>query len=189
MCHPFLTDPSLYTFLLECDRELAAEAQADGCACGGRLHVSHYTRQPRGVPDGLPDAYPLRFSFCCDRCRRRTTPRSLRYFGRRLYPAAIFLLISALQLGCPSDLRRFQRAYDLDRRTLARWRAWWNERFARCVFWQILRARFRRPPDRDRLPSALLAGSSGTFLQRLLSTLRLLGPLTVGSPSLDSHAM
>ena len=89
VCHELLCDAKLYFHLLRIDRDLAAAERAKGCpACGGRLDVADYPRKPRGGAAELPDEYGRRFSFCCDACRRRVTPPSVRYFGRRVYMAA-----------------------------------------------------------------------------------------------------
>ena len=99
MCHATLQDPKLFSFLLLFDQDLAAQARAAGCACGGVLHSARYPRKPRGAPRELLDQYRSRLSFCCAACRRRTTPESVRYLGRRVYVAAVVLLVSAMRAG------------------------------------------------------------------------------------------
>jgi len=99
VCHAPLQDPKLYSFLLLIDQDLAAQAQSAGCACGGVLHSARYPGKPRGAPRNLLDQYRSRLSFCCAACRRRTTPESVRYLGRRVYLAAVVLLVSAMRAG------------------------------------------------------------------------------------------
>ncbi len=72
-----------------------------GCSCGGRLHSANYPRAPRGGPDHLPEEYRSRFSFCCDRdgCRKRMTPPSVRFLGRKVYLGAVVILVSAMRQG------------------------------------------------------------------------------------------
>ena len=36
--------------LFEMDKQLAAKVKAQGCVCGGRLHIANYPRKPRGLP-------------------------------------------------------------------------------------------------------------------------------------------
>ena len=101
-------------------------------ACGGALHSASYDRKPRGCPAGLGQEYAQRFSFCCavDGCRKRTTPPSLRFLGRKVYLATVVTLISAMLLGTtPARLARLSIVPGIDRRTLARWRAWWRSTF------------------------------------------------------------
>ena len=128
-----LADAKFHEQLLVFDRDLAAAARAARCwLCGGALHAASYDRKPRGCPAGLAQEYAQRFSFCCavDGCRKRTTPPSLRFLGRHVYLATVLTLISALMLGTtPSRLARLSVVPGLDRRTLARWRAWWRPTF------------------------------------------------------------
>ncbi len=70
MCHVLLGNAKLYRHLLRIDRDLAAAERAAGCAACGRLDAADYPRKPRGGPAVLPEGYALRFSFCCDACRR-----------------------------------------------------------------------------------------------------------------------
>jgi hypothetical protein len=102
MSHTALVDARDWKLLLEADRELAAEARARGCACGGRLHSARYGRKPRrGVPWELWEDYRWRESLCCERegCRRRMPPPSLRFLGRRVYLGALVVLVSAMTGG------------------------------------------------------------------------------------------
>ena len=64
----------------------------------GMLHSARYPRKPRGGLDDLGPDYATRLSFCCavDGCRRRTTPPSVRYLGRRVYLGAVVVLVTAM---------------------------------------------------------------------------------------------
>ena len=105
-----LADAKFHEQLLVFDRDLAASARAARCwLCGGALHSASYDRKPRGCPAGLGQEYAERFSFCCavDGCRKRTTPPSLRFLGRKVYLATVVTLISAILLGTtPARLAR-----------------------------------------------------------------------------------
>ena len=63
-------------------------------ACGGVLHSARYPRKPRGGPPELRQTDNSRLSFCCAQCRRRHTPRSVRYLGRRVYLATVVVFAS-----------------------------------------------------------------------------------------------
>ena len=89
---PALIRKCLFELLFAIDQDLAANARAAGCpACGGRLHSVRYPRKPRGGPADLGPEYDWRFSFCCagEGCRRRATPPSVRFLGRRVYLGAV----------------------------------------------------------------------------------------------------
>ena len=88
-----LSDATLFDALLEIDHDLADTAQAGGCLiCGGRLDHADYPRKPRGYPATLDAAYDRRTSFCCDDCRTRLTPMSVRFLGRKVYLGVVVLL-------------------------------------------------------------------------------------------------
>ena len=107
-----LQDSRLYAFLMEVDRDLALQAQRSKCrSCGGTLHSACYLRKPRGMPAGVDPgpAYPVRFSFCCsvEGCRRRHTPPSVRFLGRKVYLGVMVALLPPSARGfSPSHRRR-----------------------------------------------------------------------------------
>jgi hypothetical protein len=102
-------DSRCFDLLLRLDEDLAAEARRAGCQCGGLLHGARYVRKPRGGPAGLSAETAVRFSFCCatEGCRRRTTPPSLRFLGRKVFFGVVVLLVPALRDGpTPERLAR-----------------------------------------------------------------------------------
>ena len=191
MYQAVLADAKFHEQLLAFDRDLAASARAARCwRCGGALHSGSYARKPRGCPAGLGREYAERFSFCCavDGCRKRATPPSLRFLGRRVYLATVVTLISALMLGTtPSRLARLSVVPGLDRRTLARWRVWWRSSFTDGPFAAVAMAALVPPVDTAALPVSLLDRFAGELREQLIALLRFLGPLT-GGASCDERA-
>ena len=191
-----LADARFHDLLLACDRDLADLCRAEGCACGGRLHSARFPRQPRGLSKSLRSRlgpeYDQRFSFCCavDGCRTRETPASLRFLGRKIYLAAIVVLISIMRNGVTaSRMEGIGEAIRVDRRTVERWRAWWRDAFTATPFWRIARAAFMPPVDHDHLPAALIERFIGGDQEQLLGLLRFLGPITGGDNVADrAHA-
>jgi hypothetical protein len=126
----------------------------------------------------------LRLSLCCARhgCRKRKTPPSLRFLGRKVYLAATIILIAILREGATqARMRRLTALIHVDRRTVERWRTWWRDAFTATPFWRSARASFMPPADEARLPSALLEHFVGNSLtERLVALLRFLGPITGG---------
>jgi len=95
-----LADATLFEALLKIDRELADAAQAGGCLiCGGRLDHADSPRKPRGGPANLGSEYDRRTSFCCADCRKRLTPMSVRFLGRKVYLGVVVLLACVLRQG------------------------------------------------------------------------------------------
>ena len=188
MYQAVLADAKFHEQLLVFDRDLAASVRAARCwLCGGALHSASYDRKPRGCPGGLGQEYAERFSFCCavDGCRKRTTPPSLRFLGRHVYLATVVTLISAMQLSItPSRLARLSVVPGLDRRTLARWRAWWRSTFSDSPFAAVARAAVAMPIDIAALPVSLLDRFAGDVSGRLIALLRFLGPLTGGASAM-----
>lgn len=154
--------------LLWLDRQIAEQTRTRNCRCGGRLHCSDYDRKPRGVPDDCVKYVSRRFSFCCASpgCRRRTTPPSVRFMGRRVYVAAAVLMVAA---GW-SDVDESE----VPNRTRRRWRAYFARQLVETSRWREIRARLDSPVDESRLPGSLLERLPGNRSEVLISGLRLL---------------
>jgi hypothetical protein len=69
----------------------------------------------------------------------------------------------------------------LDRRTLARWRAWWRSTFTDTPFAAVAKAAVAPPIDIAVLPVSLLDRFAGDLREQLIALLRFLGPLTGGA--------
>jgi hypothetical protein len=159
MYHVLLRNATFWTFLFEIDQNLAEACRQEGCSCGGRLHGANYPRKPRGGPRDLPEEYRRRLSFCCDRegCRKRVTPPSARFLGRKVYLGAIVILVSAMRQGpTPRRVRELTELFDVDRRTIYRWRDFWNDHFPQTTFWKVARARLVPVHDIVDFPRSLL---------------------------------
>jgi hypothetical protein len=180
-----LADAKFHAQLLAFDRDLSATARAAGChRCGGALHSARFARKPRGCPAGLGSDYDQRFSFCCavDGCRKRTTPPSLRFLGRKVYLATVVTLIAAMLHGTtPARLARLSVVPGIDRRTITRWRAWWRSTLTVGPFAAVVAAAVMPPVDIAALPVSLLERFAGDLAGKLTGLLRFLGPLTGGA--------
>jgi hypothetical protein len=184
MCHPLLKDSTFYSFLYKIDKDLAEKVREARCPfCGGALHTSDYDRKPRGLLVELERKFARRLSFCCavDNCRSRTTPPSVRFFGRKVYLTVFVCLITAMRQGAtPQGARRLQQELGVDRRTLERWRKWWQESFPKTRFWSEARVQLgSNGPYGSLLPRSLLEcfGALGSQ-EGLLRFLRFLSPIS-----------
>ena len=173
-------------FLEKVDADLAEIERVKGCRyCPGKLHRADYKRKPRGMKFWPKDPEDTkRLSFCCDQegCRRRHTPPSVRFLGRRVYGGVVAVLIPALAHGLkPERMVQIRQALDLmiDRRTLERWRQWWLGLFVGSSFWKEVRARFMPPLCQQTLPLSLcLSFEVEERRDRLLELLKFLAPIT-----------
>jgi len=186
MCHAFLTDARFYRFLFQIDQAIADEVQSAGCPhCGGALHVSCYPRKPRGIAGVLDESYEYRLSFCCAQqgCRRRSTPPSVRFLGRKVFLCVMVVLVTAMEHGLTAKRRRqLIDELGLYPQSLSRWRRWWRQTFAVSRCWRTEQGNFMPPIQADELPGALLGRLSGQPLAlRLCRLLLLVAPVTTTS--------
>jgi hypothetical protein len=183
-----LADARFHELLLVFDRDIAVDARRGRCPlCRSVLHSARYRRKPRGRLCRLGEEHDWRFSFCCarDGCRKRETPPSLRFLGRKVYLAAMVVLIAIMREGATAvRMRRLSELAGVDRRTVERWRKWWRDTFTAGPFWQSARAAFMPPVDQDRLPASLIERFTGGGGERLMALLRFIAPITGG----DGHA-
>ncbi len=175
-----LQDRRVHELLEKVDRDLAWKAQRGRCEhCGGQLHRGDYPRKPRGGPD-----WDKRYSFCCSRegCRKRKTPPSVRFLGRKVYVGVVVVLVSAMMQGLSEErVKRLRHALEIDRRTLGQWREWWMRSFVRGVFWRAERGRFRWPVVEDQMPLGLVEAFGAWRREGLVNLMKFLSPITTSS--------
>lgn len=185
MSHNFTLNASQHAILLRIDDELALSTQKRGCpACGGTLHQADYPRSPMGIPAKMRVYYEQRNSFCCRICRKRTTSKSVRFFGRRWYPEPLFILISALRFG-PSARRctQIQKHFGITMSacTWKRWRLWWATVFAQTDFWKQAKGIVPISHFNGPFPRVLLSLFSGTLEEKFILLFRFFAPITAGA--------
>lgn len=172
-----------FEVLVEVDRAVARRVAAAGCpVCDGPLHRSDYDRKPRGAliaPSG--EAFVRRFSLCCGRegCRKRATPPSVRFLGRRVYLGAVVIMASvvALALRAASEIRR---QTGVPARTTGRWLGWWQGPFLVTEEFVTICAQLIGV-EVGRVPASIVGQLAGPWTERVRSLLAWLAPLTTGS--------
>jgi hypothetical protein len=186
MSHKFLFNASFHLFLNKIDQEFLDKERKKGCCyCQGVLHQADYPRSPFGVPSAFRASYNERFSLCCSQCRKRVTPPSVRFFGRRWFPAPLLILISALMLGI--NERRLEQVrrhlgITVSESTWKRWRRWWREQFMQTPFWRQMKGLFPPAPDlAGFFPRSLLDVFQGKLEEKIFQCLTLLAPITAGN--------
>jgi hypothetical protein len=178
-----LQDKRLYEFLDKVDENFASRVKSRGCEhCGAVLHRADYERKPRGAQ--FDPSWDRRSSFCCSRdgCRKRHTPPSVRFLGRKVYAGVIVVLVSAMMHGPNRQrLERLQQALGIDRRTLKRWRHWWTVIFVQCAFWKAKRGRFKGKMSPAQMPLCLVQAFGAQQMEGLVKLMKFLSPITTQS--------
>lgn len=184
MSHVPEYDAKFLKALAEIDAEHAEQVHRSGCRqCGGALDHADYARKPRGELGEAAGSYERRCSFCCrvDGCRKRATPASLRFLGRKVYIAVLVIVASAagrsMRLG---GRGRAAQVHGVPVRTVRRWLDWWQTVFALGSFWSEAKGFFGTPVDVDKLPTSLLErfGIGSVGLEKMLRFTR---PITTES--------
>jgi hypothetical protein len=189
VCHDFLADASFWQSLSELDQLIAEQVRVKGCPyCGDVLHAASYPRKPRGIARAvLGEHYQSRLSFCCQRdgCRKRCTPPSVRFLGRKVYLGVAITLICAVKQGLSASRRtRLIDELDLWPQTFYRWQRFWREQVPATSYWQTLRARLMPSTDISTLPDGLLSQLSGENLcHQIVRFAQLMTPLSTTSCS------
>lgn len=179
-CQSLLTHPKLNELLEKVDWEFAQEALLGGCLhCGAKLHWGCYERKPRGGPW----KWDKRYSFCCSQegCRRRRTPPSVRFLGRKVYTGAVLVLVSAMTDSITEwTVRRLRELLGISRRTLKRWQDWWQHGVLQSAFWKGARSRFLPPVEEKKsFVGSLWQRFGADSPEGLVRLLRFLSPLSI----------
>jgi hypothetical protein len=179
-----LIDPCFHKLLADIDRDIAEEHRKQGCrACGGKLHSARYPRKPRGSQ--LPEAHvTTRQSFCCatQGCRRRMTPPSARFLGRKVFFGAAVVLACVLRQGVTAwRYVKLRELFGVSGSTVRRWRRWWLEVFAEGSFWRTVCSRLVPRVNVSKLPLSLLERFGPEGRETLVRLLRFISPVTTST--------
>jgi hypothetical protein len=184
---------NFHALLFELDATAADRVRADGCPhCEGPLYWANYERKARGLGEGAATLgrYELRLSLCCGRegCRRRATPPSTRFSGRRVYAA---IAVLALSLSGAERAAGVEVGEVVERRsaparsTRERWLSWWRCELLSEPWFVALCAQLAEPVDGASAPDSLLAKFTGTFASQARALIAWLSPLTTRSLSYE----
>jgi len=166
------------------DLSIVEQAARQPCSeCGGRLYRGDYPRKPRGGQiAGAAEGWVRRFSLCCgsEGCRRRATPPSVRFLGRRVYVGAVVIMAAAVALTSMAASAAV-RATGVPSRTTRRWLRWWRGSFTTSRPFVELSARMVPPPERRWLPTSLLERFAAGRSAAVLKLLSWLAPISTTS--------
>ena len=169
--------------LAQIDQKIVDQAAAGRCPlCDGPLHRSDFARKPRGARMAAAgEAFLTRFSLCCGRdgCRKRATPPSLRFLGRRVYLGAVVIMASVIAQAL-TTAKALRQATGVPARTCRRWLSWWRWAFLVTDVFVNLRARLIGVVV-EKLPASILSRLGDTAESQVRRLLHWLTPLTTGS--------
>lgn len=181
VCHTLLQSPKFFSLLIQIDADTANQMQGTACPlCGaGVLHRANYPRKPKACPSEVLHDYQSRWSFCCHLCRKRTTPMSVRFLGRRVYVSLAVVVLAVKRNKINAAITALVETLGVPERTVSRWRQWWLQRFACTALWQETSARFMPPVLIVDLPLSLMDRFTGATHEAMLRLLNFLSPLSV----------
>jgi hypothetical protein len=172
-----------FRLLVRLDEAVMRQVCAGGCRwCEGPLHRSDFDRKPRGALIALAgEAFVRRFSLCCGRegCRKRATPPSVRFLGRRVYLGAVVIVASMVALAL-RGAKEIRRQTGVPARTTRRWLGWWQGAFLETEVFVTLCVRLIGV-EVGRVPASIVGRLGGTWTERVRSMLGWLLPLTTGT--------
>lgn len=191
---PNFSDARAWALLERMDKAEAEACREAGCRrCGDRLHSATYPRKPHGLAAQLREGV-RRFSFCCAQCRRRATPASVRFFGRRFRAAPVFVMLGVLVSAPHARLGAIARRWAVPLSTLKRWRGWWLETITGTPLWRTRGGALAAPPEKAPLRWLLQRVRGRALRLRLLRSLIWLKPWTEpgalrGGPVLSAESV
>jgi hypothetical protein len=161
MLSELIKKKNLFSHLYEIDKKTAERYRQLPCPyCGGPLYFSNYMRKPRGEPEDVPEKYFIQFSLCCgtEGCRKRLTPPSCRFMGRKIYWFAVILCIltdfqNTNEKATVSD---WSMRTGICRNTIKRWLAFFHDTFPASRIWRRLRGQISACVRNSSLPSSFI---------------------------------
>jgi hypothetical protein len=105
----------------------------------------------------------------------------VRFLGRKVYLAALVILVSAMRQGpTPRRSRELSRLFGADATTIARWLTFWREHFPQTPFWKVARGRIVPVAEILAFPRCLLEAflRTGDACQGWARFLQFLSPIT-----------
>ena len=157
-----------------------------GCPyCGGKLNWGNYIRKPRGAIAEAEKYLNKRFSLCCSKCRKRVTPKTVRFLGRKVYVGA-FVVLSSAKLEdytkVSAIINYFKFNLKISKKTLKRWQVWWKNEFLSSSLWMRERGKFHKDIESPLIVSYLVKSFSKINLYKYLilsKLLKFLSALTI----------
>ncbi len=146
-CLKLQSSARFLSILFQIDREEARQHWGKPCPhCkDGTLAWGNWTRKLRilGVTDAADDADALRFSLCCTLCRRRITPKSVRFAGRSPNPSGVVAFARVLtSRGSCRRITEAAKVLHVSERTIRRWLRFWKNVERSSSWWKTIASRW-----------------------------------------------
>lgn len=162
-----------FSFLFGLDQEAAKRAKEKRCPiCGGQLDAAKYSRVINGIEE-MPNKHELLvFSMCCRHCRKRVTPPTLRFSGRKQHTKGVMLLAHVLKRGATQRrIIELSKLLGASERTIRGWIRLWRAKVGDSSWWRDLKSRdLTAGTPEDALERMLL--SAGSCFDSLAAILR-----------------
>jgi hypothetical protein len=144
-CLKLLLSASFLSLLLSIDREEAHKHWGKSCPlCNkGVLVWGNWSRKIRlpELASDIAEEFSLRFSLCCNRCRKRLTPKSVRFAGRSPNLSGVIALARVITSGASERrITKACKALNVSERTVRRWLAFWRKVEKRSSWWKNMAA-------------------------------------------------
>jgi hypothetical protein len=191
MYQKLYSNSTLWRTLFENDQLSAEEVHRQPCPrpdCGGKMNWNNYVRKPRGGPEHpeFSKYFGYRMSLCCGRCRKRQTPESVRFLGRKIYIGLTLLVASSRNEGCQSETdpptekpQMVSPVDSISTRTLGRWVMWWTQSFFKSSFWRGSQGLFATSIDMSAPVSSLISKFvNSSMSETIVTILNFLAPIT-----------
>ena len=184
MCHIPFCNPTFISTLIDLDAREASRFKLKGCSepdCPGKLHVANYKRKPKGFGGEKIPGLDQRLSFCCSEegCRKRHTPASVCFLGRRVYLGVVVVLACALEQGLTAFREKQLAGLNISRQVLHAWITWWREVFTKTNLWKTLKANFISIPVSNIPLDPMTALAGETLSEQLIAWLTQLKPISM----------
>lgn len=185
-CAIFITE------LLKIDAKEAEAFQKKGCRyCHGQLDRANYDRKPRGFGPNiqLTKMQSRRHSFCCRKCRKRQSPKSVLFLWYKWYvhPSVMLTLCQISGKESGEAIKRACTICGACEVTLRRWRRWITG-FLEHPEWKLIRTKLSATFSVEKFPFSMLKElqeHTGNLQDGVINMLRNLGVLSIKLPKLE----
>lgn len=176
-------EATFWLLLSKIDEKIARFYHQIPCIyCTKKMYWGNYPRKPRGIPSIAEDFFAFRYSHCCSGCRKRRTPPSARFLGRRVYVAIFVMMFFYPDTDDDHSELLNSMSIGMDLMTPVRWSAWWSIDIPVSCIWKKICGPLGVNTNNEFLPhfiSHQFANNNINAEEALLALLKFLSPIAV----------